>query len=230
MNYCIVPARSGSKGIKKKNLQLINGKSLARISLEFAVNSNLFDQVILDTDDTELIDSVKDLQITVPHIRPLKYANDESSIIDALKYLIFEIIKMDLSDTVVLLQPTCPFRTKQNLLDCLEKWEAHSHEYNIATATEPMQSPKDFFELNRDGQLSSIFKEKENINRQSITNCVFITGSIYVFSPKNLSDQKTLVLPNKTISVSTSQEEGFDIDTEYDLQIARLISDGSVTL
>jgi CMP-N,N'-diacetyllegionaminic acid synthase len=230
MIYCIIPARSGSKGVNKKNLQFINGKSLARISLEFAIDTNLFDKIILDTNDIELIDSVKDLQILIPHIRPIRYANDEASIIDSLKYLIFEVIKMDSSDTVVLLQPTCPFRTKQNLLDCFEKWDANKHEYNVATSTEPLQSPKDFYEVTPDGKLTSIWEKNENINRQSITNYVFITGSIYIFNPKNLVNQNSLIIPNKTISVRTSQKEGFDIDTEFDLQIARLISIGSLTL
>jgi CMP-N-acetylneuraminic acid synthetase len=224
----VIPARSGSKGILKKNHQLINGKSLARITLEFAIDANLFDEIILDTDDVELIESVKDLNVAIPHIRPSKYAHDNSSIIDSLRYLIFDVVKMKPSDTIVLLQPTCPFRTKKNLIDCLEAWKFYKNNCVIATSTDPLQSPKDFFEVNDRGQLSPIYGKNQNTNRQDVKNCVFITGSIYIFSPKNLMDNMTLIVPGKTLSVLTSQKEGFDIDSEYDLQIARFISEGLI--
>src|SRR6056300_1213035 len=80
----IIPARSGSKGLPKKNIKLFAGKGLIAWSIEAALNSSVIDDVIVSTDSKEIADISKNYGVEVPFMRPKELATDESKSIDVI--------------------------------------------------------------------------------------------------------------------------------------------------
>ena len=82
---CIIPARGGSKEIPKKNIRLLGNKPLIAHTIESAINSQLFDNVIVNTDDSEIAKISKEYGAEVPFMRPSELATDYTSTDDVLR-------------------------------------------------------------------------------------------------------------------------------------------------
>ena len=88
---CIIPARGGSKGVKRKNIRLLGGKPLIAYTLESAINSNLFQDVIVTTEDEEITNISKNFGANVPFIRPQELATDLATTEEVLIHTINEL-------------------------------------------------------------------------------------------------------------------------------------------
>jgi len=113
----IIPARGNSKGIKNKNLKLINGKPLIYYTINRAKKSKLISDLIGSTDSKKIEKYFINFGVKVPFNRPNKLAGDRSNIIDTLIYSVekMELIKNIKYDYVCLLQPTSPLRKKNEI-------------------------------------------------------------------------------------------------------------------
>lgn len=118
----IIPARGGSKGIPRKNLQLVGGKPLIAWSIEASLNSSLIDRTILTTDDEEIADVARQLGAETPFLRPAELANDVASTESVLQHAVdwLESEEGYKTDIVVFLQPTDIFRKQRWLNDVVQ--------------------------------------------------------------------------------------------------------------
>ena len=108
----IIPARAGSKGIKKKNIRQLCGKPLIAYSIEVAKQCEYIDTVFVSTDSPEIQMIAEQYGAEVPFLRTKDLASDESKIIDALLYSLHELERLGKKyDYIILLQPTQPIRT-----------------------------------------------------------------------------------------------------------------------
>ena len=115
----LIPARSGSKGIKNKNLKKIKNKSLLSISIQLAKKLKVFKKIIVSTDSKKIANEAKKFSAEVPFIRPKKISGDKSKMIDVCLHAInFYENKNIYFDALIVLQPTSPMRTKKTLLKC----------------------------------------------------------------------------------------------------------------
>ena len=89
-NLCIIPARGGSKRIPRKNIKPFMGKPIIAYSIEAALNSGLFDEVMVSTDDEEIADIAKQYGAKVPFYRSTETANDFATTVDVLE----EVVRM----------------------------------------------------------------------------------------------------------------------------------------
>ena len=80
----IIPARGGSKGVPGKNIKLLNGKSLLAYTSEIALQSQRLTEVIISTEDEQIIEVAKNLGIKVPFVRPMVLAQDDTPTIDVI--------------------------------------------------------------------------------------------------------------------------------------------------
>ena len=119
----IIMARGGSKGLKGKNLKLLNGKPLIAYSIEDAINSGICDTVLVTSDDDEIIKISKEFGATVSFKRPSNLALDHVPPEPVIQHALKEHEKITNSkfDIVVYLQPTDIFRPKNVIKDCVEK-------------------------------------------------------------------------------------------------------------
>ena len=109
----VITARGGSKRIHEKNLKLINKKPLISWTIQEAKKSKYLDKVILSSENKKIISIAKKLNCEVPFVRPKKLAEDNAKSIDVLKHLLGKI--KEKFDYLVLLQPTSPLRTAEDI-------------------------------------------------------------------------------------------------------------------
>jgi CMP-N,N'-diacetyllegionaminic acid synthase len=116
----LIPARGGSKGIPRKNVLPLQGKSLIERAFESAQASGVLDRVILSTDDNEIADEARRIGLEVPFMRPTQFAQDTSSMIDVAVHAL-ETLAADgyTPDVLVLLQATSPLRKPEHIRDAL---------------------------------------------------------------------------------------------------------------
>lgn len=121
-NVVIIPARGGSKRIPKKNIKDFHGKPIISYSIEAAIKSNLFDRVIVSTDDDEIAIVAKQYGADVPFVRPAELSNDfadTQSVIDhAIRFLVSNGERYDYVCTIY---ATAPFLQEKYLVDAYEK-------------------------------------------------------------------------------------------------------------
>ena len=120
----VIPARSGSKGVKNKNIRLIKGKPLLEFSVFTALEAKkegILSDVILSTDSKEYLELIKDYEIYKDYLRPKRISQDNSPTIDAIHdaLLWLEEKQNKTFDAVMLLQPTSPFRTIDHIKEAI---------------------------------------------------------------------------------------------------------------
>ena len=105
----LIPARGGSKGVHKKNIAPLAGKPLMSWCYEAAKDSDLLDQIILSSDNDEIISVAKSLGISVPFVRPAELARDDTLVVDVIAHALEqELERGNHWDYVCLLQVTAP--------------------------------------------------------------------------------------------------------------------------
>lgn len=128
---CIIPARGGSKRIKHKNKRLMNGRSLVDYALKAAIDSKIFDLIIVSSDDTDILAHTYgyfDTQIVQPHKRPNTLCGDDVPIKVAVRYCIQAYLT---HDTNFLIQPTNPLITPQQILNAYGVFKEKDPNYLI---------------------------------------------------------------------------------------------------
>jgi len=114
----IIPARGGSKGVKRKNVRNLAGKPLIAWTIEAAKNSKYLDRVVLSSEDKEIIKIAKEYGCEVPFVRSKELAKDDTPGIDVVLHALNMI--RERYNYVVLLQPTSPLRTECHIDECIE--------------------------------------------------------------------------------------------------------------
>ena len=127
----LIPARGGSKGIPHKNIKLLNGKPLIQYSIEIARQLADDCDICVSTDDIEIKRIAEELGLKVPFLRPDYLASDTAGTSDVIVHALdFYAEQGKAYDVVVLLQPTSPLRTVQNVKDCLSMY---TPDYDMVT-------------------------------------------------------------------------------------------------
>lgn len=118
-HIAIIPARGGSKRLPGKNIKLLGGKPLIAWTIEAALKSDCFDQVIVSTDDQDISSVAKEFGASVPFIRPAELSGDTATSDAVIKHAVewLENTENLVVETVTLLQPTSPFRNSQHICE-----------------------------------------------------------------------------------------------------------------
>jgi len=179
MNICVIPARGGSKGIKRKNLRFLSGKPLIQYSIENSLNSKYIDRVIVTTDDEAIKDFVSRFDVLIRE-RPKELAEDNVTldpvIIDAINW--YEDQYNELSDTVITIQPTSPLLTVKTLDDAIEYFVNKNFESLISVVDDTHLR----WRIMNDSFVPEYHKR---VNRQWLPKTLKETGT-FVISKRNL--------------------------------------------
>ena len=114
-NIALIPARAGSKGVPDKNIALLKGVPLIDYTINAALDSQLFDEVVVSSDGDSILNRADALGV-LPLRRPKEYSEDNSSSDSVIEHVI-NTRKYKYSDSIMLLQPTSPLRTSQHILE-----------------------------------------------------------------------------------------------------------------
>lgn len=215
----IIPARGGSKGILKKNIRLLAGKPLIAWTIEEAKKSKYIDRLILSSDEDEIISVAKTWGCEVPFVRPIDLALDTTPGMDPVFHAMNMVPGFDF---VVLLQPTSPLRTVDDIDGTIERCLKDKANACVSVA-ESEQSPYWMYTLTETNGMNPIMnKEKEFVRRQDLPKVYTINGAVYVANSEWLLDKKSF-LTDETLGYIMPQERSLDIDTEIDLKLAELM-------
>ena len=117
----LITARSGSKGLPKKNIKPLLGKPLIAWSIDVGIKSNYIDDLVVSTDCHEMSRLAKKYEAEAPFIRPKELSTDSASSVDVILHAINWLEKRDrFYDLVVLLEPTSPLRESKDIDRCLK--------------------------------------------------------------------------------------------------------------
>ena len=220
---CIIPARGGSKEIEKKNIRKINNKPLIAYTIESTLSSKLFDDVIVSTDDNEIIGISKSYGAKVPFIRPSELAQDNSTSDQVILHAVLEMRKLGFEyDVIVLRDCTVPFidaNDMKNMLDLFKKSDCNAVFGAIKAHPNPYFG---MMECGGDGFLiPSKTLEKEATRRQDAP-IVYNVDGIFILDNKNFLKTKK-IFSGKILPYEISKEHGHMIDFEFDFKVAELL-------
>tara|TARA_B110000008_G_scaffold275396_1_gene312774 strand:+ start:3898 stop:4611 length:714 start_codon:yes stop_codon:yes gene_type:complete len=224
----IIPARKGSKGIRNKNMRLIGKKPMIQHTMDAALNSSKLNNIILSTDDNNIIELAKNIGIQVPFKRPTNLSLDHTKISEVLIHAIewYKVENQLYPDNILLLQPTSPFRTSRDIDCAIEQFEKTSKK-SLVSATEVTQHPGDCLIKNNNDQYQRLKLNSSNDNnsgRQAYPEVLYIDGSIYISETIEFLKTQQLIGNDPEIMI-TEQSHAIDIDTPFDLKIAKAIYD-----
>jgi len=218
----IIPARGGSKRVPKKNIRLLTGKPLIAYTIETALKSRYLNRIVVSTEDEEIARISKKYGAEVVK-RPQKLATDRAKTIDAI-FHVLSILKEEHYNpqVVVLLQPTSPLRTENDIDKAIKLFLSKKVD-SVISVCEAEHSPYWDFRINSDGFLEPFIKSQYLHKRhQDIPKIYSPNGAVYIAKPKTLYKYKTFCC-KKTFPYSMPVERSIDIDTEIDLMLAELI-------
>lgn len=218
----LIPARGGSKGVPRKNIKLLDGKPLIQYTIEAAKESKLLTNIVVSSDDDEILEVASKLNIEIPFVRPKELSDDRSSSIDVVIHSIEELEKQNrFYDAVCLLQPTSPFREKGFVDLAIQKFINKNTDSLISVLKVPHEyNPHWTFEQDKNGNLKISTGEKEIIKRrQDLPNAYFRDGSIYLTKVDVIKNQKSFY--GKSITFIESNPDFYcNIDTLKDWEVA----------
>ena len=220
-----IPARSGSKGIKNKNITKLNGKPLINYTLSFArkLTKEKNFSVFLSTDSKKYLKYSSKKDLNYNYLRPKNISGDNSRIIDAVLHGLDWLATKNLYfDAVLLLQPTSPLRKTsetRKAINFFKKKKINS----LVSVTKMKEHP---FECIKSHGKKWEYLEKNKVKitkRQNYPNkYFFIDGSIYLSKVSFLKKYNSFVVKNKTKLFKLTQFPSIDIDQPVDLKISKL--------
>jgi len=219
----VIPARGGSKGIPKKNIIPLQGKPLIQYTIDAAQKSQFIDKVFLSSDDAEIISVVKNMGLESGYIRPQHLADDHSStadaIMDALTWL--EEKENYSPDAILLLQPTSPLRTSDDIDGAIRLFKQNKHDC-LVSVHEMLEHPYECVTGINTDDWSYLAKPKVNVTRRQdyLNKFYYINGAIYLVNVDFFKAHKLFIQEQNTSFYIMPQEKGIDIDEYNDLKRA----------
>lgn len=216
----VIPARGGSKGLPGKNIKLLNGKPLIHYTIEAARRLFKDIEICFSTDDNEIKKVAEQTGLSVPFLRPKELANDDSGthevLLHAIKYYKENFYK---PDVIILLQPTSPFRTSDQIKEAINIYTKEKDIDMIVSVKETKSNPYYIlFEENQKGFLEK--SKKSNINRRQDCPKVWeLNGAIYIISANSLHSKSIQEL-KKIKKYVMDDYTSHDIDNLFDWEIA----------
>ena len=218
----LIPARGGSKSIVNKNMVDLGGCPLIKWTIDAASKSTL-SRVVVSTDDIEIADACRNFGVEVPFVRPDSLASDEAQSIDVVLHALDALDEQ--FDAVMLLQPTSPFRTHEDINMALTMNHDGSSVISVVPVDGTHPARMKFIE---NGFLVDppFVEEVENMPRQNLRPMYIRNGAIYLTT---LDDLKNRTFKgSKSRALIMPRSRSLNIDSEFDLLVARALMSGGL--
>lgn len=219
-NLCIIPARGGSKRIPRKNIKPFQGKPIMAYSIEAALKSCIFDEVMVSTDDEEFSEVARHFGASVPFLRSAATANDYATTVDVL----LEVVEMYRHlgkefDNVCCLYSTAPFVTADRLKEAYGKLsEQIDGCFTVVEYSYPIQRS---LRVNEQGLIEMKYPEHLKSRTQDLEKTYHDAGQFY-FMKTAVMEQERTVWCKRTQPLILSELEVQDLDTLTDWQLAEM--------
>jgi CMP-N,N'-diacetyllegionaminic acid synthase len=221
----VIPARGGSKGLPRKNIQKFCGKPLISYTIKAALDSKYVTEVVVSTEDEEIATISEKFGADI-FIRPANLANDIVSASDVVINVGESLCKRSVPpDILIMLQPTSPLRTSRDIDNSVSLFIENECESVISVIKE--EHPPFWCLKIVDKCLEPMFGyEYFKIPRQQIPDCYKPNGAIFIATLETLRLNKGFYCRN-TIPYIMPVERSVDIDSEIDFTIAQFLHEGA---
>lgn len=220
VNLAIIPARGGSKRIPRKNINLFLGKPIIAYSIEAALNSKLFDEVMVSTDDNEIAEVALKYGAKVPFFRSTKNSDDYSTTMDVIKEVLSEYnIKLNTYfENCCCIYPTAPLIKIEHLINGYNKLITNDYS-SVFSAVEFSYPIWRGLSINEDSTVKMIWPQNLNVRSQDLQKVYHDAGQWYWFKTKKITDS---FFTGKSAIIKLDETEVQDIDNLTDWKIAEL--------
>lgn len=220
----IIPARGGSKGIKDKNIYLIKGRPLIAYSIDAARSSKYIDYAMVSTESEVIAEKAKENGARVPFMRPVELAADTSKTIDAIFDAITRLKEQDeVFDVLVLLQPTSPLRTSEDIDEAIELY-FEEEQRSLVSIAEVNDNPV-FIRRLEGNRAIPILNQSSTVRRQDTEKFYRINGAIYINKISEITPETSF--NDNIVGYVMAKEKSVDIDCIEDIKkVEELLSQG----
>jgi pseudaminic acid cytidylyltransferase len=219
-NIAIIPARGGSKRIPRKNIREFLGKPILSYSIDVALKSGLFSEVMVSTDDEEIANIALEYGANVPFFRSKLNSKDTSTTLEVIEEVVNMYTDIDkYFDNICCIYPCAPFCTTMNLLNSYNLFigKKFNTVFPVVQYSSPIQRA-----LNLDNNIISMsYPEFQNTRSQDLEKKYFDAGQFYWINAKKTFEQKN-IYTDYSGSIIIDELNAQDIDNEIDWQIAEL--------
>lgn len=216
----IIPARGGSKGVKRKNIRMVCGKPLMAYTIEAAKASKKLTDFYLSTEDDEIEQVAKEDGVKVLK-RPYEIAGDKTPMVEVVLHAFSSLKSRGLSfDAGVLLQPTCPLRTSNDIDQAIDQFLLAKTPSLVSVYQVSDAHPSRMYTLDND-TLTAFYQEPAGRLRQDLTPVYHRNGAIYIFS-RELAEKNQLWNEHPKAFIMP-HERSLNIDEEVDLVVAEAL-------
>ena len=220
----VIPARGGSKGVPEKNIRLLDSKPLIAYTIETALQSNLT-KVIVSTDSEKIANISTSFSASIPFIRPNYLSNDNASSIDVAIHALQKMEEIDLTkyDSLMLLQPTTPFRRVEDINNAITELKKNKElDSVISVVNVEGNHPARMKYIKNNLLIDPSFCEKyENQNRQELDKMYIRNGAIYLTRKEILLNRS--FKGKKSFALQMPSEHSVNIDSFLDFKFAEFL-------
>ncbi|MCL4112359.1 UNVERIFIED_CONTAM: hypothetical protein GTU68_039650 [Idotea baltica] len=216
---CIIPARGGSKRIPQKNIKNFLGKPIIAYSIEAAVTSRIFDEVMVSTEDEEIATIAKEFGAEVPFMRSVENANDTATTIEVILEVLSTYKRREqLFDFGCCLYPTAPFVNCNLLQSTFQLLRDNNYDscFPILKYSSPIQRS---LKMTNENKVEMFYPEHLNSRSQDLEAAYHDAGQYYWFKTNAIEEKKNLWTNNSGYTL-LSELDAHDIDNPEDWKVA----------
>lgn len=219
-SIAIIPARGGSKRIPRKNIRDFCGKPIIAYSIEAAVKSGIFDEVMVSTDDMEIADLAKKFGGSVPFMRSDETSTDSAMTVPVLFEVLnaYNLLGRNFTYTCCI-YPTAPFVCSDLLINAM-KLLMEKNVDSVVPVVKFSYPPQRGFYL-KNSQLQMIHPENYSMRSQDLEPIYHDSGQFYALKNESLLEQKQVFMKD-TIGLELKESQVQDIDNEEDWKLAEI--------
>ncbi|MFI3272574.1 MAG: acylneuraminate cytidylyltransferase family protein [Pseudomonadota bacterium] len=214
----LIPARSGSKGIPKKNTKMLLDKPLIAYTIHAALDAKCFDDIVVSTDSPEIATIANQYGAATPFLRPEYLSSDTAKAEDTIFHAIKELSAQNLHfDILVYLQPTSPLRDSQDIRNAVDFFIQHNLD-SLASISSVEEHPLFMRTMDENHQMQKVLNSPSNVRRQDLQPYYILNGAIYINTVRMLNTD--FRANDNTYGYILSAESGLDINTLEDFEKA----------
>lgn len=226
----IIPARAGSKGVPDKNLRLLAGKSLLARACASARAARSLDRIIVSTEDAHIADAARQAGAEVPFLRPPDLAADDTPMLAVIRHALGSLAELGVAvEIVVLLQPTSPFRTSDDIDEAVGLLRTHTADSVVSVvALDPAAHPEWQFRI-EDGELRRYMGAPFSAlptRRQELGSTYVRNGVVYAFRAMNVARGGSLY-GERVLALVMPADRSVNIDSWEDWRRAEAVLAGA---
>jgi CMP-N,N'-diacetyllegionaminic acid synthase len=215
----IIPARGGSKGLVNKNIKFLCGKPLIAWTIEAALQCEFITKVIVNTDSKNIAKIALKYGAEVPFIRPSELGDDSATSSDVIQHTV-EQLQLE-NETILLLQPTSPLRTKTHISEAFKKFTKDCSD-SLVSISPLDKNPLWSYWLDNNKITPVCETEKVSTLRQDLPPAYALNGAIYIFTV-DFFKKNNAFFNNKSNHFIMNKSSSIDIDDKIDFELAKII-------